>query len=64
MLVTLFKYKPSFSISIKMIVPVTLGCGSSTSQNNSYVENSGAVAGACRYTICKANSNVCQVLHS
>ncbi len=40
---------------------VVLGCGQSAAQNCTYVENSGAGAGSCKTTICKCNSNICQV---
>ena len=41
---------------------VTLGCGSVTSENNSYFEVSDPPSGQCNTKICKANDNVCQVM--
>ena len=44
------------------LISVSLGCGSSTSENLTYFESgTTVVAGACRAKICKCNSNICQV---
>ena len=42
-------------------ISVVLGCSQSAAQNCTYVESSGAGAGSCKTTICKCNSNICQV---
>ena len=39
---------------------VTVGCGATSSENCTYFEVTGAIAGACRMNICKQN-NICQV---
>jgi len=39
----------------------TLGCGSTSSENCTYFDSAGTpTAGACRATVCKCNSNICQ----
>ena len=40
---------------------VATGCGSSSNENCTYFEVSGAVDGACVGQICKCNDNICQV---
>ena len=40
---------------------VTLGCGSSSAENNSYFEVSDPSSGQCKAQICKSDDNVCQV---
>ena len=43
---------------------VTTGCGSSSSENCTYFEVSGANDGPCVGKICKCSSNICQVRFS
>ena len=43
------------------LLSVATGCGSSSSENCTYFEVSGAVDGACVGQICKCNDNICQV---
>ena len=40
---------------------VTVGCGGSSSENCTYFEVTGATNGPCVASICKADSNICQV---
>ncbi len=41
---------------------VTLGCGSSSSENCTYFENtSGSLTGSCRAQICRCSSSICQI---
>ena len=42
-----------------LLLTVATGCGSSTSENCTYFEVSGAVDGACVGQICKCNDNIC-----
>jgi len=39
----------------------TLGCGSSSAENNSYFEVSDPSSGQCKAQICKSDDNVCQI---
>lgn len=39
----------------------TIGCGSTSSENCTYFEVSGAPTGPCNGKICKCNSNICQM---
>ena len=45
-------------------LPVSLGCGATSSENCTYFEstsNSGTNAGACRMKLCKCSPDICQV---
>ncbi len=45
-----------------LFISVSLGCGSTTSENMTYFESGSTVnSGACRAKICKCNSNICQM---
>ena len=42
---------------------VSLGCGATISENNSYFVSSGSSSsGDCRLKVCQCNDNICQVL--
>jgi len=43
---------------------VTVNCGARISENCTYFESTGSETGACKVTICRCNSNVCQVIIS
>ena len=40
---------------------VTLGCGSTVSENNTYFVSSGSTTGSCTLKICECSDNICQV---
>jgi hypothetical protein len=45
-------------------ITVSLACGGSTSDNNTYLVQSGATTGisqSCKFTICKLSSNICRI---
>ena len=37
------------------------GCGSSSSVNNSYFSSSSGDSSPCSFTVCKSESNICQI---
>jgi hypothetical protein len=43
-------------------VSVTVNCGARINENCTYFESTGSEVGACKVTICRCNSNVCQVI--
>ena len=38
-----------------------MNCGAKISENCTYFESTGSEVGACKVTVCRCNSNVCQV---
>ena len=40
---------------------ITGGCGGSTVLNNSYFSSSSDDSSPCTYTVCKAETNICQI---
>ena len=57
-----FSHFPNNQHFFKIVV--TTGCGSSSSENCTYFEVSGANDGPCVGKICKCSSNICQVRFS
>ncbi len=45
------------------LITVTARCGGTSTENCTYFESSGTESGACRVTICRCDSNVCQVIN-
>ena len=41
--------------------PVTIRCGTATSENCTYFESQGTEIGSCAATICRSHNNVCQL---
>ena len=46
---------------IVVMIPVSASCGESFSLNNTYIESSDGDTSPCKYTICKASSDICQL---
>ena len=46
-----------------MFISVSLGCGSSNSENNSYImqSSSTSISNPCKHTICPCSNNVCRI---
>ena len=55
-----------FCTPLSVLPLVTLGCGSSTTENCTYfeVQNSAAMSGQCRTQICKCQSDICQIRYT
>ena len=58
----LFKIEIIFDSKL-IFVTVSLGCGSSNSENNSYIVQAGAtsISNPCKHTICPCSTNVCRI---
>ena len=46
---------------IVVMIPVSASCGESFSLNNTYIESSDGDTSPCKYSICKASSDICQL---
>ena len=47
-----------------LLTTVTLGCGDSAAENNSYIEQSSTTSlstNPCKYKICPSQSNICRI---
>lgn len=57
-----FSYLHAHYVNDWMVfLTVTIRCGGSTSENCTYFESQGTESGSCTSTICRSNSNVCQI---
>ena len=44
------------------LIAVVVKCGTTTTENNTYFESGGSETGSCQINICKASTNICQVI--
>ena len=48
-------------LSYHLLFSVSLSCGSTIAENNTYWESGGSEVGSCGVTICPCSTNICKV---
>ena len=61
---TWFNFVEKINLYFFFLISVTLGCGDSAAENNSYIEQSSVTSlstNPCKYNICPCQSNICRI---